>query len=174
MKEGRIKYEVNAIVAMNQKRIIGYKNKLPWHLPEDLKHFSGLTTGHTVLMGRNTFYSLPDKYRPLPNRLNVVFSTTLTKAELAPSEKEVVIENSVESFFEKVKTNEISIKGDKIWVIGGQKLYSSTVKYWDKLELTMVNGEHEGDTYFPEFEDDFELISSKESKNCKFLTYSRS
>ena len=166
--------EIVAIVAMDKKRIIGHQNKLPWHLPEDLKHFSNLTSGHTVLMGKNTYYSLPEKYRPLPNRLNVVFSTTMSNSVISDLNlKDVIVEKSVESFFSKVRSKQITIKGSKIWVVGGQKLYNSTIKYWDKVELTMVKGEHEGDTYFPEFEDDFELISSKESKNCSFLSFKR-
>lgn len=167
--------EVIAIAAMDENRVIGYKNDLPWNLPEDLKHFSKLTTGHTVLMGKNTYYSLPKKYRPLPNRLNVVFSTSISKdmPKNEGIEDKLIIENSVEDFFSKVKSEEIKIKGDKLWIIGGQKLYSSTIDLWDKVELTLVKGLHKGDTYFPEFEDNFGLASSRETSNCKFLTFVR-
>jgi len=164
-------HEVIAIVAMDESRVIGYNNTLPWDLPEDLKHFSKLTTGHTVLMGKNTYFSLPQQYRPLPKRLNVVFSTSMTKDD--EIEDKVIIENSVENFFSKVKSQDLKIKGDKLWVIGGQKLYSSTIHLWDKIELTLVKGKHKGDTYFPEFEDNFSLASSNETTNCKFLTYIR-
>ena len=63
---------VLVIVAMDEGRVIGFENKLPWHITEDMKRFAQLTTGHTVLMGRKTYQSLPDKFRPLPNRKNIV------------------------------------------------------------------------------------------------------
>lgn len=158
---------VVAIVAMDEDRVIGFKNKLPWHLPEDFRRFSKLTTGDTVLMGRNTYWSLPEKYRPLPNRQNVVVSTTMQAIE------GVTIEKSPVDYIKKVKNGEISIQGEKLWIIGGEQIYRATCALWDLVELTLVNGKHEGDTFFPKFEKDFKLIDQEKSKECSFLTYSR-
>ena len=152
---------------MDQARVIGHNNKLPWHLPEDFKRFSKLTSGHTVLMGKNTFWSLPEKYRPLPNRQNVVVSTTMQAAS------EITIEKSPVDYINKVKKGEVKIQGDKLWVIGGEQIYRATAALWDLVELTLVKGKHEGDTIFPEFEEDFKLIHQEAATDCSYLTYSR-
>ena len=161
------KISIIAIVAMDESRVIGFQNKLPWHLPEDFKRFSKLTTGHTVLMGRNTYWSLPEKYRPLPNRQNVVISSTMK------NELRVTIEKSPVDFIKKIKQGEVAIQGDKLWVIGGEQIYKATQALWDMIELTLVKGQHQGDTYFPEFEKDFKLLEKQELSNCSFLTYRR-
>ncbi|RME59658.1 MAG: dihydrofolate reductase, partial [Candidatus Dadabacteria bacterium] len=90
--------KVFAIAAMDKGRVIGCGNKIPWHLPEDLKRFSQLTKGHTVLMGKNTFFSIPEKYRPLPERLNVIASRSLSKdsAEELHNENILVTSDAVE------------------------------------------------------------------------------
>lgn len=67
--------KITAILAMTNEGIIGKNNSLPWNIPEDLKRFKELTTDQVVIMGRNTFFSLPEKFRPLPNRRNIVFSS---------------------------------------------------------------------------------------------------
>lgn len=67
--------KITAILAMTNDGIIGKNNSLPWDIPEDLKRFKELTTNQIVIMGRNTFFSLPEKFRPLPNRRNIVFSS---------------------------------------------------------------------------------------------------
>lgn len=158
---------VIAIVAMDKARVIGFENKLPWHLPEDFKRFSKLTTGHTVLMGKNTYWSLPEKYRPLPKRQNVVVSTTMSEVE------NITIQKSPVEYINKVKSGEIEIQGDKLWIIGGEQIYRSTLDLWDEVELTLVEGLHEGDTFFPEFEQNFNLSNTEISVGCSFLTYKR-
>lgn len=159
--------EIIAIVAMDAARVIGYKNQLPWHIPEDFKRFSKLTTGNTVLMGKNTYWSLPEKYRPLPHRQNVVISTTM------PKTPGIIVENSPANFIDKIKRGELKIQGHKLWIIGGEQIYKATLPFWDKLELTLVKGEHQGDTFFPSFESDFNLDTRIEADGCEFLSYSR-
>lgn len=66
--------KITAILAMDESLLIGKKDGLPWHIPEDLKRFNSLTRGHIVVMGRNTYFSLPEKYRPLPHRRNIVIT----------------------------------------------------------------------------------------------------
>lgn len=158
---------VIAIVAMDQARVIGFENKLPWHLPEDFKRFSKLTTGNTVLMGKNTYWSLPEKYRPLPKRQNVVISTTMAETP------EITLERSPVDYINKVKKGEVKIKGDTLWVIGGEQIFKATYHLWDAIELTLVDGKHQGDTFFPNFEKDFKLLHTEPSIGCNFLTYSR-
>lgn len=155
--------KIAAIVAMDKNRVIGQNGTLPWHLPADLKRFKELTTGFSVVMGRNTYFSLPDKFRPLPNRNNIVVTSDPTKLK----------DEGVETF----KTPEAAIEAckqrgeDKVWIIGGSQLYASTVDLWDELHLTLVKAEHEGDAYFPNFEDRLELVESEEQEGCIFQIY---
>lgn len=147
---------VTLIAAVADNGVIGINNKLPWHLPEDLAHFKKLTTGKPIIMGRNTFESLPS---PLPNRLNIVISTqkitangflhadTLTKAlELATHyclEQESVTEK-------------------EIMVIGGAQLYKATLNIAKKMYITQVHITPTGDTYFNEWKSDQWTITKKE------------
>ncbi len=148
--------KVCSIVAMGSNRVIGNAGTLPWYLPEDLKRFSKLTTGHTVVMGRKTFDSLPEKYRPLPNRLNLVLSrNTDLKTEGA------LIYSSVENLSAAIKTGELTLPSDLLWVIGGGEIYKIFMPYTDEVHLTEVIGKYSGDTFLPEFESEFSEKSSE-------------
>lgn len=132
--------QICIIVAMGRDRAIGGNNQLLWHLPEDLKRFKRLTTGHTILMGRNTWESLPNG--ALPNRRNVVVSRTLTTldggAEVYPSLELALAALSGE---------------DKLFVIGGGQIYEQLLPLATKLYLTIVEEVFaEADTYFPEID----------------------
>ena len=129
------------IAALNLKRVIGNDGKIPWHLPEDLKRFKNITTGHTILMGRKTFESLG---RTLPNRRNVV----ITKSEIPNIETY----NSIEIALENLKNEE------KVFVIGGGEIYSQMLSKADEIYLTIVENNLNGDTFFPEYKD---LIDKK-------------
>ncbi len=160
------KYQVNAIVAMAENRVIGVDGKLPWHLPEDLKRFSQLTTGHTVLMGRKTFESLPDKYRPLPKRLNLVLSRS---AEFKPAGAFVF--DSIQKLEEQIVLGDLKLPSSEIWVIGGAQVYELTTPFWDRLYLTRVEGLFAGDAICPEFESKFKLIASQPFNGGVFEEY---
>lgn len=151
-------YQVKAIVAMAENRVIGINNQLPWHLPEDLKRFSKLTTGHAVLMGRKTYDSLPDKFRPLPNRLNLVLTTN---AELKSNNPNVVFISNVPTLERQLQSQQLKLPSDQIWVIGGAAIYELTFSLWDELHLTRVAGEYEGDVVLPPFEDSFKLVEEE-------------
>ncbi len=151
---------------MDKARVIGFNNRLPWSLPEDMQHFKELTMGSTVLMGRNTFESLPAKTRPLPFRRNVVVTSSPAKLKGFAVETCSVVSEFIENF--KVK-----FPHEKLWIIGGAKLYQATLASWDELYLTLVDGEHEGDTYFPRFEEQFRLVESLPAEGCSFLRYLR-
>ncbi|MCB0325124.1 MAG: dihydrofolate reductase [Bdellovibrionales bacterium] len=161
--------QVIAIVAMDEGRGIGFQNAVPWHIPEDLKHFARLTTGQTVLMGRHTYESLPERYRPLPHRRNVVASRSLTQ----PPHPDVELCDSAEQFVLATRAGAGSDVGGKLWVIGGAEIYQATLPQWDQVQLTLVRGTHAADAYFPPFEEFFELKEEVDRGDYAFRRYSR-
>lgn len=152
------------IAAIGRNRELGKDNDLIWNLPGDLKFFRSVTSGHTIIMGRKTFDSLP---RMLPNRKHIV----LTSREDLPSEVEVYKE--LKSILEKYKDSD-----EEIFIIGGASIYSLFLEYCDKLYLTEIDSEEEASVYFPEF--DKSLYNSEELGNnsdngisYKHVLYSR-
>lgn len=128
-----------AVAAMAANRVIGRDGALPWHLPEDLKFFRQLTTGHPIVMGRKTWDSLG---RPLPNRRNIVLSRTM---DAVPG-MEVV--RSVEEL------SALGLEGD-VFVIGGAEIYALLLPVCRAVYLTVLTAAAEGDACFPEFESGF-------------------
>ncbi len=164
--------KVIAIAAMDEARVIGVDGKLPWHLPEDMRHFSSLTSKHTVVMGRKTYQSLPEKYRPLPNRLNVVVTRTPERiAQELP--QEVVLSDKPEQYLADAKSGKLEIRGEIIWLIGGEELYRLLLPRCDEIELTRIDGTHEGDAFFPEFENEFELVREEKHSGFCFQRWQR-
>lgn len=147
---------INLIVAMDRNRGIGKENKLLAYIPEDLKYFKKVTEGNTIVMGYNTYMSLPK--RPLPNRKNVVLTTKNIELENA------IVINSIESllaFLEKEK---------EVFICGGASIYNQLLPFADKLYVTHIFDEFEADTYFPEITDEWEISESlctKENINHK-------
>lgn len=130
-----------AIAAMASNRIIGKDGALPWHLPEDLKFFRRMTTGHPIVMGRKTWESLG---RPLPNRRNLVLSRTLAEAlgaEVLPGLDAL---------------DALALKGH-VYIIGGAAIYELLLPRTDEILLTVLTEPAAGDTSFPAFERDFVL-----------------
>lgn len=158
------------IVAVANNNIIGGDNKLLWHISDDLKRFKSITTGHTIVMGRKTFESFP---KPLPNRHHVVL--TRDKNYKVDSEQVTVV-NDIETV---MKTYENS--GSEIFIIGGGEIYNLFLPYCDKLYLTKVKGDFEGDTYFPEInynkwavtESSEEYIDPKNNLSYQFINLCR-
>ena len=161
---------LSIIVAVANNNIIGGDNKLLWHISDDLKRFKSITTGHTIVMGRKTFESFP---KPLPNRHHVVL--TRDKNYKIDSEQVTVV-NDIETV---MKTYENS--GSEIFIIGGGEIYNLFLPYCNKLYLTKVNGEFEGDTHFPEInydewtitESSEEHIDSKNNLSYQFINLCR-
>jgi dihydrofolate reductase len=114
--------------------VIGRDGELPWHLPEDAAHFRRLTTGSTVVMGRRTWDSLPDRFRPLPGRHNVVL--TRDRAWTAPGAA-------------VVHTLDEALRGGQVWVIGGGQVYRDTIDRADELVVTEVDLQVDGDVVAP-------------------------
>lgn len=127
------------IVAVSDNGVIGKNNQLLWHLNGDMKRFKALTTGHTVVMGRNTFLSIG---KALPNRRNVVLSSTMKKENFENVEVFPTIEAFQDSIFDE----------EEVYVIGGGKVYRSFLPLTDKVCMTRVHTVVEGDTTFPELD----------------------
>lgn len=133
---------VSFIAALSRNRVIGKNNDLPWRLPDDMKFFMETTRGHHVIMGRKNYDSLKDKYKPLPDRVNIV--VTRQHHFKAPGCQVV---HSIEEGLKIAKEN-----GEKeAFVIGGAEIYRLAFPYADRLYLTEIDAEVEGDVYFPEF-----------------------
>jgi dihydrofolate reductase len=130
------------IAAFAQNRVVGIENRLPWHLPEDLKYFKRTTSGKAIIMGRKTYDSIG---RPLPNRTNIVI--TRNPNFTAPGIKVVAsLEGAIELAKEVNYINDV----DEVMIIGGASIYESALPIADRLYLTHVHAEVEGDAYFPE------------------------
>lgn len=135
--------EISIIVAASTNNVIGKENGLPWRLPTDMKFFKDKTQGHTVIMGRKSWDSIPAKYRPLPNRINVVMSrdeTLKLDCDLVSSNLQNVI-----NYFTEQSSD------DELFIIGGGELYKQAFPMATKLYLTRVLAEVEGDTYLEGF-----------------------
>ena len=131
------KSELTIIVAAAQNNVIGKDNNLIWHLSDDLKRFKNLTNGHHIIMGRKTFESFP---KPLPNRTHVV----ITRQDNYAVPDDVIVVNSLEDAIDASK------KDAQPFIIGGGEIYKQAMAIADKLELTRVHHNFEGDTYFPD------------------------
>lgn len=152
---------------MDHSRLIGIDGKLPWHIPEDLKRFSALTKGHTVLMGRRTYESLPPKYRPLPDRTNVVVSKHW---KTSPDNRVEVVRDLV-GYLRACREHRIRLHSNILWIIGGAQIYQATIDEWDELYLTIIQEHGDlvslgdvpcGAAFFPAFEDKFEETGREE------------
>lgn len=162
-----IKSELTIIAAASTNNVIGFDNKLIWNIPKDLKRFKELTQGHSVIMGRKTFESLPS---PLPNRRNIVVTRN---KDYSPEGIEVFssIEDAIDVCREDLQP----------FIIGGGEIYSQTINLVDKIELTRVYKDYQGDAFFPDIPlDNFELanelvnyLDDDSSTKYSFLTYIR-
>jgi len=132
--------KVAMIAAMAKNRVIGLDNDMPWHLPDDLKFFKATTTGKPVIMGRKTFESIGSK--PLPNRPNYVISR-----QKEFSADGVSVFSSVEQALEALH------KHEEVIIMGGGQLYKKMLPKADKLYLTLINSDINGDTHFPDWTD---------------------
>ncbi len=140
---------ISIIVVVGKNREIGCENKLLWNLPEDMKRFKMITTGHTVVMGDKTFESIG---RALPNRKNIVLS--LKENYVAPG---CEVRNSLEEFLAEAKKSE-----DEIFIIGGGTIYDLALPFTDKLYITIVDDEPKADTFFADYSDFKKVIWKEE------------
>jgi len=161
---------ISLIWAMDEQRVIGSYNKLPWHLPEDLKFFKRVTMGHPIAMGRKTHESIG---KPLPGRENII----ITRDRQFKSEGCTIL-HSVEECLDYTKK---FAEDEEVFVIDGAEIFKELIQHADRLYLTMIHHQFEGDTLFPVFHiDEWELESRqmgvKDEKNpydYEFLIYKR-
>ncbi len=151
------------IAAISENNCIGKSGTLPWYIPEDLKRFKNITTGHTVVMGRKTWESIPEKFRPLPNRKNIV----ITRNTDYPVPEGVILYHSVE---EVLKHEE----GD-IMVIGGAEIYAQSIGHADMLYITHIRTVIEdGTAFFPAIDPTIWKESEREDhERFSFVTYTK-
>lgn len=144
------------IVAVDERRAIGKDNQLLWHISEDLRRFRELTTEHTVIMGENTFRSIG---RPLPNRKNIV--VTLDESFTAIG---CFMAHSINEAILIARENE----KEEIFIIGGASIYTQFLPMVNRLYLTFVEGEHEADTFFPDYSDFTKIVSEEKVDNGEY------
>ena len=160
--------KISIVAAVARGGAIGRDNAIPWRIPDDARHFRAVTMGHPVVMGRRTWDSLPDRFRPLPGRRNVVLSRDpcwgANGAERAGSLDEAL---------------GLLVDAPQVFVIGGADVYATALLIADELLLTEIDADVEGDTVFPPFaEADFEETSREQlvsdaGEPHSFVTYAR-
>lgn len=135
---------ISLIVAVSKNKVIGKNNSLPWHIPKDLARFKALTKGAVVIMGRNTYESLPEG--KLPGRYKIVLSTQISSdSESFFLEDTIFVKGREEALAEAAKLSK------RIFICGGPAVYSEFLDDCSQAYITYINKEFDGDTYFPEF-----------------------
>ncbi|PJA89828.1 MAG: hypothetical protein CO137_02150 [Candidatus Magasanikbacteria bacterium CG_4_9_14_3_um_filter_32_9] len=155
---------ISIIVAISENNCIGVKGALPWNLPKDLKHFKDLTSGKVVIMGRKTWESLPEKFRPLPNRKNVV----ITQQENYKTPENVEVFTDISN---ALKAHE----NEDVFIIGGGQIYNQTIDLVDTLHITKVHQTVDAcDTFFPKIDEiKWNIINQEDFEKFSFLTYKK-
>ena len=146
---------ISIIAALGKNRALGLGNELLWPIPDDLKRFKKITSGHPIIMGSKTYESIG---KPLPNRTNIIL--TRNKNYDAPG---TIIVTSLEEAFEKAGN-------DEVFVIGGAQIYTLALPYADKLYLTLIEDEKEADAFFPDYSEFTKktLIEEREFEGIKY------
>lgn len=145
---------ISLIVAFDDSRVMGYNNKMPWHLPGDLAYFKKTTMGKPMIMGRKTFESIG---KALPGRTNIVITRDLNyKAE------GIIIVHSFEEALDVAKKEE-----KEIMIIGGEQIFRLALPIADVLYVTKIQHAFQGDTFFPEISDEWKIVSESEEHETK-------
>ena len=162
---------VSLIVAVAENRVIGKDNDLIWDFPKDMRFFKEKTSGHHVIMGRKNFESIPTKYRPLPNRTNII----VTRQQNYHADNTIVV-NSIEEGLKIASEN----NDNEPFIIGGGEIYEIALKkdLVDKIYLTKIHKEFIGDTFFPVLDEKWKESNRIDNESDKhhecsfsFLTY---
>ena len=148
------------IVAVNNNGVIGDKGQIPWVCKEDLRHFARTTKKHVVIMGRNTWESLPKKARPLKNRHNIIISNTLRHDS---NIRDTTITSSIEDAFEFAYHQQFS----NTWIIGGANVYDSAIRTGlvDEIHITNIENDIPCDTFFPNISKDYQIKTTSKMLN---------
>ena len=144
---------ISIIVAASDNNVIGRGNDLPWRLPTDMKYFKEKTLGKKVIMGRKCWDSIPEKFRPLPNRENIVVTR-----DFSFKAKDSLVVHDYEMLLSATKYDKSDIE---TFVIGGAEIYKIAFNYADRLYLTRIEGEVEGDVYLEGFNENDWLLKEQ-------------
>ena len=151
---------ITLLVAHDLNRVIGVDNKMPWHIPEELGYFKKVTMGKAIVMGRKTFESIG---KVLPGRLNIIITRN---EEYSPEGAEVV-----HSLKEAIELGEKY--SEEVVIIGGAEIFNLSMEIADKLYITVIQNEYDGDTYFPNYGEGWKVISeSAEQHSADRIVYS--
>ena len=152
------------IAAVAKNRVIGKDNQLLWHIPEDMKHFRELTRGKPVIMGRKTWESLPEKFRPLPGRLNIVVSRN-PNYEAPGASVATSLDDAIR----------LASNHGEVFVIGGDMLYRLALPFAQRLYLTEIDRDYSGDAFFPKIPRDTwkEVSRQQGGADFTFAIYER-
>lgn len=150
--------KISIIAAVAENLAIGDSNKLLWDIPEDLKRFKNLTTGHPIIMGRKTFESIG---RSLPNRTNIIVSR-----DKDFNVNGCLVCHSLDEALKEAK----QIEQNEVFIIGGGQIYHQAIDFVDKLYLTLVENKYNADTYFPDYRQFTKLVFKQlgQSGNLKY------
>ncbi len=159
--------QVKLIYARAANGVIGKDGQMPWHLPEDLAHFKRLTSGCPVVMGRKTWDSLPQRFRPLPGRSNIVVTR-----------QENWHENGVQRASSLREALQLCESYDTVWVIGGAQIYALALPLADAVEVTEIERDYAGDAYAPELGPEWaetarERVTAQDGTPLSFVRYER-
>ncbi len=148
--------KVSAIVAIDQKRGIGKNGTIPWFIKGEQLRLKEITTPHPVIMGRKTYESIPDKFRPLSGRPNIV----ITRDAMWDPHEDITIVHSIEDALQESK-----ILDDKeIFILGGAQIFNETIAITDRVYLTIIKKDYDCDTFFPEYLQFSKVIDHQSNK----------
>ncbi len=163
---------ISIIVAVAENNVIGKDNSLIWQLPADMKYFKAMTIGHCVITGRKNYESIPERFRPLVDRTNIVI--TRQPNYNAPG---AIVVSSIQEAIEKAEAT----KDEEIFIIGGAEIYNLSLAFADTIYCTRIYQSFDGDTFFPEInQDEWKETNRREGKMDEkntfehdFITYQR-
>lgn len=154
---------ISLIWAMTSNRLIGDGNRIPWHIKEDLLYYKDKTKGQTVLMGEETYYSLKGYYKSKSLPYGTIFVASL---DTNLSLEDAIVVNDLFSFLSTFK--------EDLWVVGGATIYKLSLPYADRLYISFIKGDFEGDKYFPEIDfSKYNLIWDNETEKVHYTLYER-
>ncbi|MHB1483557.1 MAG: dihydrofolate reductase [Saccharofermentanales bacterium] len=163
--------KISMIVAMARNRVIGGKNRLPWYLPEDLKKFRILTTGHIIIMGRKTFEGLP---KVLPGRDHYVITRSpdyKTVNPMARDSEQVFVAGTPDEALQIIRER---LSDDEVFVIGGGEIFRQMLPLADRIYMTEIKDDAEGDVFFPETDPaHWKEVSREVHDTFDFVVYDR-
>ena len=160
--------EIILIAAMAENRVIGRNNAMPWSVKGNLAHFKEMTMGWPCIMGRKTWESLPKK--PLPGRLNVIISKTIITDNENITDKTSLRVKFFESLSGAV---EYCAGYEKIFICGGESIYAQAMPLANKIDLTLIHGQYEGDTFFPKIDDSWIKTDTVNFDEFSIITYNK-